>query len=216
MRARGSSITLNKVFKVFGFESTDREENPGTVFYRASVQLAAILLPQYEEFGGPKPTLIPVGVDQHPYLLLARDSAEKKKFIPPSELLIKFLWGIDGKGKMAGSDPNSAVFLTEDPKQVEKRLKRAYTGGSPLAKFQREQGGIPEICPIYAIRMYHFEDDNKIGEDCLDGELLCGQCKTDGIDQVTTYLGEHQAKLDEARGRMNEYLLTTPIRSILE
>jgi len=209
-----TKLTLNKAFKVFGFESNEEGENPGTMFYRSAVQLAQILLPQYEEFGGPKPTLVPVGIDQHPYILLARDVAEKKGFIPPAELVLKFLWGFDGKGKMSASKPGSAIFLTDDPKAAEKRLRTAYTGGSPSGEFQKQHGGIPEICPIYTVRTYHFQPDNRVGEECASGAILCGQCKKGAIDEVTAYLADHQAKLPEARRRMDEFLLKTPIRSI--
>ena len=211
-----NKITLNKAFGVFGFDKTEEGENPGTMFYRAAVQIAQILLPQYKEFGGPKPTLIPVGIDQHPYILLARDIAEKKKFIPPSEINLKFLWGLDGKGKMSTSMEGSAIFLTDNPEHAERMLKTAYTGGSPIASFQRENGGIPEICPIHDIRTYHFESDDRVGAACRSGELLCGECKSAAIDQVVEYLEYHQAKLPDDRKRIDEFLLKTPIRSIFE
>ena len=66
-------VTYDMVRAVFGKESL---VNVGQIYYRGVVQLAQILLPQTPEFGGPKPTLIPVGIDQHPYILLARDVAK--------------------------------------------------------------------------------------------------------------------------------------------
>src|SRR3989344_9170887 len=211
-----NKLTLNKALKVFGLDNELENENPGTMFYRSAVQVAQILLPQYKEFGGPKPTLVPVGIDQHPYILLARDVAEKKKFIPPSEINLKFLWGLDGKGKMSTSMEGSAIFLTDNPEHAERMLKTAYTGGSPIASFQRENGGIPEICPIHDIRTYHFESDDRVGAACRSGELLCGECKSAAIDQVVEYLEYHQAKLPDARKRIDEFLLKVPVNSILE
>ena len=211
-----NKITLNKAFGVFGFDKKEEGENPGTMFYRAAVQVAQILLPQYEEFGGPKPTIIPVGIDQHPYILLARDIAEKKGFIPPEEMVTKFLWGLDGKGKMYASRSESAVFLNEDPKIVARRLKSAYTGGSPLASFQREHGGIPEICPIQSLRTYHFESDNNVSASCSSGEVLCGECKKRCIESTVAYLTDHQSKLEDARKRIDGFLVKTPVRSILK
>ena len=211
-----NKITLNKAFGVFGFDKKEEGENPGTMFYRAAVQVAQILLPQYEEFGGPKPTIIPVGIDQHPYILLARDIAEKKGFIPPAEIVTKFLWGLDGNGKMSASRPESAIFLNEDPNLVAKRLKSAYTGGSPLASFQRVHGGVPEICPIQSLRTYHFESDNRVSDSCLSGEVLCGNCKKKSIESVVAYLKDHQSKLADAKNRTDEFILKTPVRSILK
>lgn len=209
-------LSLNKVFGIFGFGKDEEGENPGTFFYRGGVQLAQILLPQYEEFGGPKPTLIPVGLDQNPYILLARDVARRKEFVPPSAIFTKFGLGLDGKGKMSSSRPESSIFLTDDLKLAEKKLKTAYTGGSVIASFQREHGGIPEICPVYTIRTYHFEDTNRVAEECSSGAILCGNCKKEGIAQVLGYLEEHQRRLPEARKKVDEYLLKASIRSIFK
>lgn len=211
-----TKLTLNKVFKVFGFNDQTKGENPGTLFYRSAIQLAQILLPQYPEFGGKKPTLIPVGIDQHPYILLARDVAERKGFIPPAELNLKFLDGINGKGKMSSSSEGSAIFLTDDPKKVEKLLKSAYTGGSPIASFQREHGGIPEICPINQIREYHFEKDRSVSKKCSSGEILCGTCKKEAIEQTVQFLADHQRKLPNAKEQTERFILKKPIKSILE
>ncbi len=209
-------ISLKKVMGIFGFGKDEEGENPGTLFYRGGVQLAQILLPQYAEFGGPKPTLIPVGIDQNPYIHLAREVAREKSMVPPSAIFTKFGLGLDGKGKMSSSRSDSAIFLTDDLKTAEKKLKTAYTGGSAIASFQREHGGIPEICPIGLLRAYHFEEDNSIQEKCSSGRILCGECKKDGIAQVLGYLETHQAKLPEARKRIDEYLLKTPLRSVLD
>lgn len=211
-----TKVTLNKILGVFGLKKDDEKENPGTLFYRGAVQLAHILLPQYEEFGGPKPTLVPVGIDQHPYILLARDVAEKKDFIPPSELDIKFLQGLDSKGKMSSSRPESSIYLTDSPDKAVRMLKRAFTGGSPLASFQKEHGGIPDICPVFSLRDYHFETNNELRKACEEGEILCYECKIKGIEQVVNYLERHQARLSQAKKRVGEYLLSTKIKSILK
>ena len=209
-------LSINRIFGVFGFGKDEKGENPGTLFYRGGVQLAQILLPQYEEFGGPKPTLIPVGIDQNPYVLLARDVALRKGFVSPSAIFTKFGLGLDGKGKMTSSRPESAIFLTDDLKAAEKKLRTAHSGGSIIASFQKEHGGIPEICSIYTTRTYHFERDNSIAENCSSGKILCSGCKKEGIAQVLEYLEKHQAKLPEARERIDEYLLKTPVRSIFK
>lgn len=101
-------------------------------------------------------------------------------------------------------------------KLTEKKLKTAYTGGSVIASFQREHGGIPEICPVYTLRTYHFEETNKVAKECSSGVVLCGACKKEGIAQVLEYLEEHQRRLPEAQKRIEEYLLKVPIRSILK
>ncbi len=209
-------LTLNRAFGVFGFDKSEKGENPGTMFYRSAVQLAQILLPQYPEFGGPKPTLIPVGIDQHPYILLARDIAEKKGFVPPAEIVTKFLWGFDGKGKMAASRLDSAIYLTDSPERARKILKSSYTGGSPLADFQRENGGFPEICPIATLRESHFLDDCSLSDRCRSGSILCGEDKKAATEEVISFLEEHQEKRVKAKEQVGKYLLNKPIRSFLD
>jgi len=208
-------LSLNRVFGVFGFGKDQEGENPGTLFYRGAVQLAHILLPQYSEFGGVKPTLIPVGIDQYPYIQLARDLAKNKSMNPPAAIFLKFALGLDGKGqKMSASRPKSAIYLTDDPQTVLKKLKAAYTGGSVLADFQREHGGIPDICPIHNLMMYHFAKDDGLGRRCSTGEILCSECKKEAGEQILNYLAKHQSELAEANKRVNEFILNTPIRSI--
>lgn len=207
-------LSLNRIFGVFGFGKDEEGENPGSLFYRGAVQLAQILLPQYEEFGGPKPSIIPVGIDQYPYILLARDVALKKTFIPPAATFTKFAEGLDGKGKMSASRPESALFLTDDPKVAQKKIKSAYTGGSVLATFQQKHGGVPEICPIYQIRTYHFRKDNSLAEECSNGEILCSECKIQAVEEILSFLSEHQSRFPEAKERIDEFILVKPIESL--
>ncbi|MDP3918138.1 MAG: tryptophan--tRNA ligase [Candidatus Woesebacteria bacterium] len=208
-------LSLNKVFKVFGFGQNKEDENPGTIFFRGGVQLAQILMPQYEEFGGKKPSVIPVGIDQYPYILLARDAALKKGFIPPAATFTKFEEGLDGKGKMSASRPNSAIFLTEDQDTIKRKIKSSYTGGSPSGAFQKEHGGVPEICPIFQLRSYHFAKNNELKNDCSNGVILCGECKKQATEETLKYVSDHQSKFPQAKSQINDFLLDKKIKSIL-
>ena len=198
-----AKLPLSKVMGVFGVPET---ENVATLFYRAGVQIAQILLPQLPEFGGPKPTLIPVGIDQLPYVQLARDCALKLDMIPPSPIYTKFQFGLDGRGKMSASRAASVVFLTDEPTVAAEKIKKAYTFGNPYSAYQREHGGIPNICPVGQLHSYHFDD---VTTSCRNGSLLCGDCKKGVIEFVSSYLREHQARLPAARAIMNDFLLKT-------
>jgi tryptophanyl-tRNA synthetase len=215
-----NKITLNKAFKVFGFDQKEEGENPGTMFYRSAVQVAQILLPQYEEFGGPKPTIIPVGIDQHPYILLARDIAEKKGFIPPAEIVTKFLQSLKEPGKkMSASIPESCIFLTDPINVAREKIKNAFTGGSFSAEFQKKHGGVPEICSIFLLLKYHFLNFNqikKLKKDYENGKIMNSDLKKLTIKYVEKYLKKHQSKLKKAKERTEEFLLRTPIKSIFK
>jgi tryptophanyl-tRNA synthetase len=45
-------------------------------------------------------------------------------------------------GKMSASDPNSAIFVTDTPKQIQKKInKYAFSGGRATVEEHRELGG---------------------------------------------------------------------------
>jgi tryptophanyl-tRNA synthetase len=100
-------VSMAELTHLFGADSL---ANPGQVFYRGCVQLAEILMPQLPQNGGPRHTLIPVGIDQHPYILLARDVAKKIGMVP-SELVLRFFPSLAIQKEDVKSNPESALFL---------------------------------------------------------------------------------------------------------
>jgi len=212
------NLSLRVVKRTFGFE--EEIDNPGALFYRGAIQLSQIILPQLKEFGGPKPTLVLAGIDQHPYILLSRDVAKKMGLIEPSSIYIKFLNSLAGpQNKMSTSDPNSCIYLTDKPEVAEKKIDQAFTGGSPLAEKQKQKGGIPEACSIFSLLKYHFLDDKSFQESylaCSKGKVLCNGCKKGAKKMILEYLSEYQKRFEKAKGQMDEFLLKTPIKSILE
>ena len=68
--------------------------------------------------------LIPQGIDQDPYFRMTRDIAERMKYRKPCCIHGKMFPALQGfKTKMSGSDPNSAIFLTDTAKQVQKKIR---------------------------------------------------------------------------------------------
>lgn len=82
----------------------------------------------------PKAHLVPVGKDNEAHIELARDIARKfnqyygEVFPIPEVLLsdVPNLVGTDNKGKMSKSAGN-AIYLSDDPKTVEKKVRGMYT-----------------------------------------------------------------------------------------
>ena len=66
-------VNFNNMHAIYGFNASTNIAH----LYVPLVQVADILLPQTEEFGGPKQVVVPVGVDQDPHLRLTRDIAAK-------------------------------------------------------------------------------------------------------------------------------------------
>ena len=169
------------------------------------MQVADILLPQIEEFGGPKKVVVPVGVDQDPHIRLTRDIAhrlnEELGFIQPASTYHRFLTGLTGD-KMSSSKPNTAIYLNEEPEAAAKKVKTAKTGGRESLKEQEELGGEVDKCVIYEMLVYHLIDDDKelekIREECLDGKLRCGDCKARTAELMQKYFEDLKDKQVEA------------------
>ncbi len=200
----GRAVTLATMKAIYG------ERHMG-LYLSALIQVGDILLPQLPDFGGPKPTIVPVGVDQDPHLRFSRDLAQKFRrkygFESPSATYHKIIKGLDGSPKMSKRSPMGYFTLDEKPEIIAEKISNAFTGGRPTIKEQREKGGIPEICPVYEIDMFHFvEDDKEVAKtyrDCKTGRLLCGEHKKRTIEYVLKFVKEHGEKrrkyLDKAR-----------------
>lgn len=109
-------------------EKLDQGEQDTLGLYEYPVLMAAdILLP--------KANLVPVGKDQKAHVEFARDIAQKfndqySKVFPIPEPLIPedlgTLPGTDGQSKM-GKSLGNAIFLTDSPQEVEKKVMSMYT-----------------------------------------------------------------------------------------
>jgi tryptophanyl-tRNA synthetase len=169
------------------------------------MQVADILLPQIEEFGGPKKVVVPVGVDQDPHIRLTRDIAhrlnEELGFIQPASTYHRFLTGLTGD-KMSSSKPNTAIYLNEEPEVAAKKVKTAKTGGRESLKEQEKLGGEVDKCVIYEMLVYHLIDEDKelekIREECLEGKLRCGDCKAKTAELMQEYFEDLKDKQIEA------------------
>jgi len=201
----GRGVTLATMKAIYG------ERHMG-LYISALIQAGDILLPQLKDFGGPKPTVVPVGIDQDPHLRLTRDLAFKFRrrynFNPPSSTYHKLIKSLDGSPKMSKRDPMSYFTLEEKPEVIAKKIANAFTGGRPTAEEQRRLGANPDICPIYDLYLFHFfERDQDVAKlynyECKGGKILCGEDKQRLIKIVTDFVKEHQRKrrqyIDKAR-----------------
>ncbi|KON30275.1 hypothetical protein AC477_05070 [miscellaneous Crenarchaeota group-1 archaeon SG8-32-1] len=203
----GAGVTLATMKAIYG------ERHIG-LYMSALIQAGDILMPQLKEFGGPKPTVVPVGVDQDAHLRLTRDLAnkfrKKFKFIPPSSTYHKILKGLDGSPKMSKRNPMSYFTLYESPKTIGKKISCAFTGGRATVDEQKQLGGVPEICPVYEIEMCHFvENDKDVVETyncCKCGNLLCGEHKAKTKKIVMKFVEEHQHKREKLIDKAREIL----------
>lgn len=280
----GLHVNWNTMRAIYDFKDDSRLAHINAPL----MQAGDILHIQQEEFGGPRPTVVPVGVDQDPHIRLTRDLASATRvfsvqttkegplgvfvkpekppkpvpallddverllrrelgyqdlkrndayralyvtgstpsdalridlalgqyertlgepgFFPPASTYHRFMTGLTG-GKMSSSQPDSAIFITDDPKDVEKKLKRAKTGGRATEEEQRRLGADPTVCSVYETYLYHLADDKLLPvvyEECTTGRRLCGECKNQALGLLQEKLRDLREKRDASRHLVKE------------
>lgn len=199
-------ITYSEAKSVFGLKP---ESNIGWSFYPA-MQAAHILFPQFKK--GKHHVVVPVGIDQDPFIRLTRDMSEYFGFEKPSALHARFIPGLSGGAKMSSSDTtNDVIYLTDSSEEVKKKInKYAFSGGKDTVEEHRKFGGNPDIDVSFQYLKIFFEpDDNKleqIEKDYRSGKLLSGELKAILIEKINFFLKEHQKKREEAKKLIDKFL----------
>jgi len=165
------AVTTNTVTGIFGF---DGSSNIGKVAFPA-VQAAPSFASSFPKVleadrDSPRCCLIPCAIDQDPYFRMTRDVAHKlvsKKHVlsgKPSLIHSKFFPPLQGAtGKMSSSDANSAIFLTDSPEDIERKIKKhAFSGGQATTEEQRERGADLEVDVSYQWLRFFLEDDDEL------------------------------------------------------
>ena len=203
----GRRTTLNELKDIYG------DISPAKIV-SVLTQVGDILHPQLEEYGGPKPVVVPVGIDQDPHIRLTRDIAQRVKnefkFFLPSATYHKLLPGLKG-GKMSSSDPFSYISLTDTPEEVKtKIMKYAFSGGGNSIEEHRKYGGNTDVDVSFQYLRFIFEPDDKklqkIKEDYESGKMLTGELKSIVIEKIQKFLTEHQKKREKAKDKVHLFL----------
>jgi tryptophanyl-tRNA synthetase len=200
--------TFNEMKDIYG------ELSPGKIM-SVMTQVADILHPQLPEFGGPKPVVVPVGVDQDPHIRLTRDISSRMKefgFVPPSSTYHEFLPGLKG-GKMSSSDPLSYIAMDDDARTVrDKVMKHAFSGGRNSVDEHRLRGGVPEIDVAFNILMFGTEPDDRelmrLHDEYASGRMLTGELKEITVRKLTEFLERHRERREKARDMVDRFLTT--------
>ncbi len=144
--------------------------------------------------------LVPVGIDQAPHLELSREITRRFNhlygpvFPEPETLLTEVpkVLGTDGR-KMSKSYDN-AVFLSDPPEVMEKKLLHMVTD---TARKRKTDPGDPELCPFY--QTYHalYPDKERktwVEEGCRGALIGCIECKKSVIPEVIAEMAPIQEK----------------------
>ena len=136
----------------------DPENMPLGLIGYPVLQTADILMPRAE--------LVPVGKDNEAHIELSRDIARRfnqlygEVFPMPEAIISKVptLVGTDNKGKMSKSAGN-CIFLSDDKKTVEKKVKSMYTDPN---RIHAHQPGTVEGNPIFTYHDVFNENQSEI------------------------------------------------------
>lgn len=197
-------ITYSTAKATFGFQEST---NLGWIFWPAIQAVPCFI--HKKMTGENVPALIPAAIDQDPYWRITRDIAPKLGYFKPAQIHNRFLPGLGIGGKMSASEPDTAIFTTDAPEVVKRKVWNAFTGGKGTVAEQRKQGANPEVCSVYQYFLYLFEeDDKKLTErekQCKAGEILCGDCKKELTERINKFLMQHQKKREKARNTIEKY-----------
>src|SRR5688500_15913364 len=136
-----------------------------------------------------KASKVPVGVDQAPHVELTREIVRRfnqlyRPVFPEPEVLLteaQKLPGLDGR-KMSKSY-NNAVFLSDPPEEIERKLSRMMTDP---ARVRRTDPGEPEKCPAFQLhKIYCTEEEiTEVSKGCRTAGIGCLECKKVMIKHV--------------------------------
>jgi tryptophanyl-tRNA synthetase len=195
-------ITINSVMGTFGFTQSN---NIGEFFFPA-VQSATAFATSFPHIFGADPLkarqipcLIPCAIDQDPYFRQCREHAEEMKYKKPALIHSIFLPALQGPGsKMSASVDASAIFLTDTPAQIKKKInKYAFSGGQDTEEKHRELGGRADQDVAFQYLKFFMEDDDEleqIRQKYEKGELLTGELKAICIKYLQEYVGAFQER----------------------
>lgn len=210
------ATTYNQSSHIFGFGGSD---NIGKAAFPA-VQAAPSFPSSFHiPFKGnlDMPCLIPCAIDQDAYFRMTRDVAPKLKFHKPSLIHCKFFPPLQGMGgKMSGSLVNTAVYLTDTPKQIKDKInKHAFSGGRETKELQEEFGATLEVDVSVEWLRFFLEDDEELAQiraDYSSGKLLTGQVKKRLIEILQDMVKTHTEARDKVTPEViQQYMAVRPL-----
>ncbi len=296
----GKRTNLSELESIYGFNGATNLAHVQAPL----VQVGDIIHPQMDEYGGLRPIVVPVGVDQDPHLRLTRDISQKTNWfnvksrkaggltvalsvqdgnrselgvsesggidrqhreslvsrlvdaireigfsdivsnpkhgtieipgatmsdifrirmrtlsiereiggmglLPPCSTYHRFAVGLTGD-KMSSTKPESTIFMDDDIDSMEKKVKRAISGGQPTVEEHRRMGGDVSKDVAFQYLQFFFEEDDtaleEVKSDYESGRILAGEVKQICIDRATEWLQELDEKRSQWEDRVGEFL----------
>lgn len=99
---------------------------------------------------------------QDPFFRMTRDVAPRLGFLKPAVIHSKFFPALQGpKTKMSASSPVSAIFMTDSPEEIKRKVaKYAFSGGRDSIEEHRRLGGdCDKDVPYQYLSIFCFDDE---------------------------------------------------------
>lgn len=191
-------VTFNQARGIFGFAG---ESNIGQIGFPPTQAAPAFPDCFPHLFGTDKKSLrclIPCAIDQDPYFRMTRDAAPRIGGHKPALVESRFFPALKGEsGKMSASDPSSAIYVTDTPKQIKDKInKYAFSGGRETLEEHRKKGGDLDVDIPWKWLNFFMEDDQalaSIGSAFASGTMSSGEIKKELIDCLSPMIAAHQS-----------------------
>ena len=189
-------VTVNQSNSLFGFDGTS---SAGQLFY-PSIQ-AAPSFPQAFPVvlaDDKMPCFVPMAIDQDAFFRMTRDVAPRLKLAKPTLIHSKFFPPLQASsGKMSASDTSSAVYLTDKPEDIKRKIATAYSGGQETLELHRRFGATLEEDVPYTWLTFFLESDDElesIGAAYKSGQMTTGEVKAILAKTLQDLVAGHQAR----------------------
>lgn len=150
-----------------------------------------------------KPAIVPVGDDQTQHLEITRKIVRKfnnkfgQTFKEPKPLLTKsprVMSLTDPARKMAKSEAAGCLFITDEPKEIEKKIKRAVTDTSPDNKSMS-----PGVANLFSIlESFGTKNDiQKFSADHKSGNIKYSELKVVVAERITNHFADFRSRRKE-------------------
>ncbi len=150
-----------------------------------------------------KATAVPVGEDQLPHIELTREIARRfnnlygEVFPEPISLLTKYPRVPGPDGKRMSKSLNNTILLSEEPEEIKKKVKQAFTDPQ---KIRKNDKGHPDNCVVFAYhKIFNVKNKEQRERDCKSGTIGCVECKEDCTTTMIEYLSPYREKRNELK-----------------
>lgn len=176
-------ITLNKVVGTFGFNSSDHIGKYAFPPIQAAPSFSTCFPHIFGEGNDKVQCLIPCAIDQDPYFRMTREIAPKEGWLKPALIHSSFFPALQGpKSKMSASDANSAIYMTDTPEQIAKKIKTyAFSGGGATQEEHQKNGGNCDMDVSYQYLKFFYWDDEDLER--IRQEYTAGTLSTSALKQ---------------------------------